>query len=235
MKIRLNTRLQAAAELVLADQPVADIGTDHGYLPLYLVANGICPKAIAADKSAPSCMKAKGLTVQAGYQELVDIRVGDGLQVLQAGEVATVVMCGMGGRLMIDILDGAPAVLAKLQRLVLQPQKHTDLLRQWLVAHGWKIVAERMAFDGGFYYVVLAAEPGDMRLTAEEAVYGPCLLRELPQLFGDYLRFKQHSLCLVLAELRDSEGKKVHQRIRQVEQEADEIQRILNYFPKRGD
>ena len=107
MQIKLDARLLAAAALVLPGKAAADIGTDHNYLPVYLVKNGICPYVIASDKAPQPYENACQLVELLSLTRQISVRLGDGLQVLEPGEAATVVMTGMGGRLMMDILANA--------------------------------------------------------------------------------------------------------------------------------
>lgn len=234
MTVVLDARLQAVADLVPSGLRVADIGTDHGYLPVYLVASGKCPSAIAGDKSAQSCAKAETTVLHYGCAPYIQTRVGDGLQIVAAGEVDVVVMAGMGGWLMIDILEAAPQVLSSVQSLVLQPQKNSEQLRRWLETHSWRIVDERMVYDSGFYYVVIAAEPGQMQLSEDEAEFGPCILRSCPEVFRDYLHFRLRGIQMLHASLADKQGQEVGSRLVQLKKQEEKIQFLLEGMSKTG-
>lgn len=182
--IILSPRLAAAAAYVRPGQPLADIGTDHAYLPAHLVEAGAVPRAIAADV-LPGPLEAARTTVQeAGLTQNIELRLGNGLKVLRPGEVATVTICGMGGPLIADILEAGP--LAGVERLVLQPMGGEETLRRWLMEHGWYIIDETLVEDGGRIYVVMAAEPGHMDLTWAEAFLGPHLLKKRGPLLTRY-------------------------------------------------
>lgn len=155
----LSPRLAAVARFVLPGAPVADVGTDHAYLPVHLVGTGRVPRAVASDRMPGPLEAARRTVAAAGLADRVELRLGDGLQVLQPGEVATVVLAGMGGSLMARILGARPAVLASLRRLVLQPNTGEEGLRRWLAARGWRLADEGLVEDAGRIYVVMAAEP----------------------------------------------------------------------------
>jgi len=227
MQIKLDGRLLSAAALVLPGKAAADIGTDHNYLPVYLVANGICPYVIATDKAPQPYENAQQLVDLLSLSRQISVRRGDGLKVVEPGEAATIILAGMGGRLIMDILSGAPAVTARAERLVLQPQKNIDLLRRWLGENGWRIVAESIAFDSGFYYVIMAAEHGDMDLSDDEAEFGPCLLREGHPLFPQYLGLKLADLQTLIERLAEREGLETRCRLEQLRRQAGRIERIL--------
>lgn len=184
---KLAARLRAAAELVLPGVPAADIGSDHMYLPAYLARRRLCPHVIATDKAAAPCAKGRAFLAGLGLDGQVEVRRGDGLEVLTAGEVATIIVTGMGGCLIRDILAARPRIADSARRLVLSPQKDVDLLRYYLADSGWRIVDERLIYEAGIYYTVIAAEKGAMSLTADEARFGPCLLAQAPPLLTEML------------------------------------------------
>jgi len=183
--ITLTPRLAAVARYVLPGRPLADIGTDHAYLPAHLVQTGIIPRAIAAD-ILPGPLDAARSTVETeGLAQRIELRLGNGLAVLEhPDEAPTVTICGMGGPLIAEILEAGP--LAGVERLVLQPMGGEERLRLWLAANGWRIIDEALAEDAGRLYVILAAECGSMALTEAEAWLGPILLRRADPLLADY-------------------------------------------------
>lgn len=158
---------------MLTGLPMADIGTDHAYLPAHLIQTGAVPHAIAGD-ILPGPLEAARATVRAAsLDEQIQLRLGSGLRVLAPGEVATAAICGMGGPLIAEILAAGP--LEGIRRLVLQPMGGEERLRAWLAANGWRLVAEQLIADAGRIYVILAAEPGVMTLTEGEELVGPYL------------------------------------------------------------
>jgi len=182
--ITLSPRLAAAAAYICSGAPLADIGTDHAYLPAYLIQTGIIPRAIAADILPGPLEAARATVAAAGLVDLIDLRLGNGLSVLQPGEVNSASICGMGGPLIADILAAGP--LAGIERLVLQPMGGEESLRRWLESNGWRLLDEQLVEDAGRIYVVLAAEPGSMALTPEEAFIGPHLRRKGGPLLARY-------------------------------------------------
>lgn len=186
--VRLSERLEAVARHVLPGRPFADIGTDHAYLPAALLKQGAVPRAIAADIVSGPLAAARATVLAEGLEAQLEVRQGDGLQVLRPGEVDTVVLAGMGGPLMADLLAAAPAgVLESLARLVLQPMAGEERLRLWLSAHGWRLVDEEIVAEDGRSYVIIAAEPGQETLSPLDAAVGPVLRRKGGPLFAEYV------------------------------------------------
>ena len=231
MLVKLDDRLKAVAGLVLPGRVAADIGTDHNYLPVFLVQNGICQQVIASDRASGPYRNAAALVARLNLASSIDVRLGEGLEVLKPGEAATIIIAGMGGRLLIDILAAAPAVLQAAERLVLQPQKDLPLLRYWLTGHGWRIIREEMAFDSGFYYTIVAAEHGRMELSPEQAEFGPCLLAERPPLWEQYLRYRLGDIDQLLEKLSSHASREISERKQYLQQERNQIANLLAQKP----
>ncbi|UVI32156.1 tRNA (adenine(22)-N(1))-methyltransferase [Paenibacillus spongiae] len=157
--IKLSKRLQTIADRVSAGSRVADIGSDHALLPVYLIQSGQIPSAIAGELNAGPCDAARKQTADAGLTGQISVRQGDGLSVLQPGEADTVTIAGMGGSLMAEILEGGyhSGKLAGVQELVLQPNVGEDIVRRWLVRRGWVLTDEAIIEEDGRIYEVLRA------------------------------------------------------------------------------
>lgn len=156
----LAKRLAALAAHVPAGCTVADIGTDHAYLPVYLVEAGISQKVIATDIN-PGPLAAAARTVgERRLQDRIVLRRGDGLQPLVPGEAEVLVLAGMGGNTIREILAAAPAVLQYARRLVLQPMADAGDLRVWLAGNGWRIDGEQLVREDSRLYQIIAAAPG---------------------------------------------------------------------------
>lgn len=184
----LSPRLAAVAARVLPGWPMADIGTDHGYLPVHLVRSGICPTAVATDCRRGPLAAAAGAIAATGLTERIQLRLGDGLTVLAPGEVATAVLAGMGGALMVNLLTAAPAVWAALQCMVLQPTSGVEGLRRWLAEHAWHITGEDLTLASGRVYVTVAAAPGAGEpLSLADLVLGPHLRHRSDAAFQSYV------------------------------------------------
>lgn len=227
MQIKLNERLLSVAKLVLPGQTAADIGTDHSYLPVYLVINGVCPAVVATEKARGPYDNACQLVELLSLTRQIDVRLGEGLSVLRPGEATTLCLAGMGGYVMRDILEATPAVVASAQRLVLQPQKNAAMLRRYLQDSGWRIVAEDIAFDHGFYYEIIAAEKGRMELTEEEALFGPCLLSQPHPLLPQYLGLKLADMQTLVDQLEGKEGLEAQERRHTLHGLIKQIESIL--------
>ncbi len=166
----LTDRLQMIADEIQQGETMADIGTDHGFLPLHLWENGISPSVIMCDVSEPSLAKAKAAAGAYQFGNELDFRAGDGLQVLTAGEVEDIVIAGMGGLLIRDIMSFDLQKTCSFRKFVLQPRNNSGLLRYWLAYHNFDIVKNQLVREGKFICEIITAEPPK---SAEIAVLGP--------------------------------------------------------------
>ena len=173
----LSPRLKAVADLVLASRCVADIGSDHALLPVYLVEKGIAQRAIAVEKAEGPLAAARRAVAAAGLKERIEVRAGEGLTPLAAGEAEVIVIAGMGGETIAAILAAGAAIARTARLVVTQPMNRAAFLRRWLGQNGWLICAEGLAKERRYLYQVIAVVPGaGYELSWLEAELGPCLL-----------------------------------------------------------
>ena len=157
--IKLTDRLRMLADQIEQNETMADIGTDHGFLPIYLWENQISPKVVMADISTGSLDKARANAESRYPGRSFDLRLGDGIQVLENGEVDAVVIAGMGGALMTRILGKDLAKSKSFKKLVLQPRSGQGVLRHWLINHGFAINAESLVREGKYLCEIITARP----------------------------------------------------------------------------
>ncbi len=159
--VHLTPRLSAALDMLRGYETVADVGCDHGRLTAALLQQCICKHIIASDISEDSLQKAVQLIGHIGLRDRVTFRVGDGLSVLQPGEVNAIAMLGIGGTLMARILDAAPKELLQRTALVLQPMRAQEDIRSYLYLRGYYIEDDRLIAEGKRIYQVFRAVPKD--------------------------------------------------------------------------
>ena len=194
--VQLSNRLLAAAGMVTKGNIVADIGCDHAYTSIYLCQAGIAPKVIAMDVNKGPLVGARAHVDEAGLSDKIDIRLSDGLQKLVPGEADSVLLCGMGGLLMIKILSDYPEATASLKELILQPQSEVGEVRRFLHKQGYEITKEHMLKEDGKFYVMMRAVKGSVPQQYEtecEYIYGKLLLEEQNPVLAEFLD-REHRL-----------------------------------------
>lgn len=187
---KLPKRLQAVVSLIPPGKRVADIGTDHALLPIYLVQSGTALSVIASDINEGPFQRARTIVGLQGLEDSIDVRLGSGLEILEPGEVDVIVISGLGGYTMVDIFNARPEVLEQVDTLVLSPASHEAEVRRWLLNNGWRLNDEELVMDQGKIYQVIGAEHGSQEIQAFtdlEYEVGPINLRKRHLLLKEYL------------------------------------------------
>ena len=203
--LKISKRLCTAAQYVRSGAVVADIGTDHAYLPIFLLKSGKISYAVCSDINEGPLRSARENAREAGIFENIDFTLADGADALADRELSDIAICGMGGELIADIIDRAPHLKDENINLILQPMTKQEKLRAYLASAGFGITHESYSFDSGKYYVcLLASFNGKCREISEiESIAGSPHTKYLGVEYREkYLKKKLDSL------VRASEGKK---------------------------
>lgn len=165
--VKISNRLMTVASLISEGNVLADVGTDHGYVPIYLMEQGKIPRAIAMDINAGPLERAKEHIAGCGMGDYIETRLSDGLEALRAGEAESILIAGMGGGLVIHILEAGEAVAKSAGELILQPQSELERVRIFLEENGYVTDAEDMVFEDGKFYPMMRVhyEPERGRLS----------------------------------------------------------------------
>lgn len=171
--VKLSKRLQMIADWVPSGSRLADIGSDHALLPVYLAQAGKVDYAVAGEVNDGPCQAALVQVRDAGLASKIAVRKGDGLAVVLAGEVDVITIAGMGGTLMTGILSAAPEKLKQVKRLVLQPNVAEDQVRDYLLRENWLLIAEHILEEDGKIYEILVAEQHPEAKESNDQLYQP--------------------------------------------------------------
>ncbi|SQC02730.1 putative SAM-dependent methyltransferase [Clostridium tetanomorphum] len=151
----ISLRLKTIADMVNKCQCCADIGTDHGYLPIYLVKNGILNKVIASDINKGPIEKAKKNIKAEGLNEFIECRIGGGLTTIKPGEVNLAIIAGMGGNLIRDIIEESNNIFKSLDYIIAQPVQNPEVLREHIYNKGYSILEENLCIDDNKFYEII--------------------------------------------------------------------------------
>ena len=162
--MKLKPRLLAIAQMVKKNSIVADIGTDHGYVPAYLIQHQIAQKVIAADINRGPLNSAESTINVYGLEKYIETRLGSGLEVLLPGEVDTVIIAGMGGFLIRDLLIARPDIVQTVTTFILQPMVAQDELRRWLINNSFQIIEERLVKEDHRIYEIMVVQKGHQEI-----------------------------------------------------------------------
>jgi tRNA (adenine22-N1)-methyltransferase len=195
---KLSNRLKAIGDFVEAGETVADIGSDHAKLPIYLIQEGISPFVILSDLRPGPILKARQNTMAYAPELQFDVRMGDGLSSVMAGEVDVIILAGMGGLLIINILKAAGDKTKSFKKLILQPRRDKGLLARWLMTSGFVIVDEALVQEGTKISEIIVATPflddkngpSDGFNNSSDYDISPILIKKNEPLFHDLISHK---------------------------------------------
>lgn len=212
--MKLSDRLEAVLSFVDCEGAVADIGTDHGHVPVELVRRKLVQRALAMDVRKGPLSRAEENIKAAGLEKKIEARLSDGLEKLRPGEAETVIIAGMGGELIIHILEQGKRMWESVEQWVLSPHSEIPKVRQWLWEHKFPIVRESMVCEEGKYYTILDVRNPRVRedsvfkrdinrdISAKQFRYGEFLLKEGAPVFIRYLEEEEEKLLTLLETLR---------------------------------
>lgn len=234
--MQLSKRLQAVANLIKRDgieerKIVADIGCDHAYISIYLICNQIADYCIAMDIHSGPLERAKENIKIMGVEKKVDIRLSDGAKKLKEGEVNSICIAGMGGRLIRKILLESRPVIIQCQEWILQPQSEQELVRKTVHELGFQIIQEDMIEEDKKYYMMFRAVPG--RESYQKEVYylfGKQLLEQKNSCLKEYLQYGYQIYSQILHSLEENHTKQTEQRKEELQVKLSYIVEGLKYY-----
>lgn len=236
--MQLSKRLEAVASMVTLGNRVADIGCDHAYITIHLLMNRISPFVVAMDINQGPLDRARANIRKYGVEDKVSIRRSDGIKMLEAGEVDTILIAGMGGRLMTRILSSRLKVVSAAKELVLQPQSEIYFVRKNLKEWGFQIIKEDMLKEDGKYYVVMKVkiDPSttgnkEYQLIKPEHIYfGRLLLEERNPVLLEHLQSEKVMYKKIYEELLVLPTKQSIQRQTEINELIRLIDKAIGYY-----
>ncbi|MGN0305380.1 MAG: tRNA (adenine(22)-N(1))-methyltransferase [Lachnospiraceae bacterium] len=246
--MELSKRLQAAANLLTKGLSVADIGCDHGFLSIYLVKSGRAPYCIAMDVNRGPLERAREHIDSEGLSTYIETRLSDGAAELrfnpsrkgQRLEVEAALLAGMGGRLMIRIIEGSLDKFLAMKEFVLQPQSEISLVRQFIRQIGCRIVAEDMVLEGGkFYPMMKVVKQENQRQQCHQEkpqrqelfdCFGEHLLKDGHPVLKQFLTKEEGLYGSILQELQQQTSEGSIRRRKEIEEMLSKIRQGLEWF-----
>jgi len=232
----LSMRLERVATHVPEGARLADIGSDHGYLPVALMLRERIEYAVAGEVANTPFAAAQRNVRKQGLERRIAVRLADGLTVIAPDDRITVVsLCGMGGETICEILEAGRAHLAGVERLVLQPNGAEPQVRQWLMSNGYRIVAEDVLREHRFDYEIIVAEPGYVAYNPQQLYFGPLLMQDHGQAFHVKWQRMLGQKKQTLANFAQARVAVPPAKVADFEQQVDWITRLLAGRPHTED
>lgn len=240
--MELSERLKMVASLVTPGYKLADIGTDHAYIPIFLVQEEIIPSAVAMDVKTGPLKRAEEHIKEAGLESRIQTRLSDGLANLHPKEVDSIVIAGMGGGLILHILQEHWETTLNLKECILQPQSEVALVRAFLLKKGFSFLLEEMVLEDGKYYPIMKVVPPDscdssfmgknpIPLWNEtELRYGKYLLENSHPVLYQFLKKEKQIYEQILQKLNNNTGERIEHRKSEIEKILIHIKEGLSYY-----
>lgn len=234
--VKLSNRLLAVASFVTDGNVLADVGTDHGYIPIYLLQEKRIPRAIAMDINAGPLERAKEHIALYGLKDYIETRLSDGVEALEPGEVDSILVAGMGGGLVMHILEEGKEVCQAAKELILQPQSELERVRHYLWSNGYVILAEDMVLEDEKFYPMMRVRYQNAidNKSAESLLfcrYGKHLLEQKHTVLREYLEREEQLYAGIYHNLTQTAvSEKTKERIMEVEEVLRLNREAKTYF-----
>ncbi|MBE6039075.1 MAG: SAM-dependent methyltransferase [Anaerofustis stercorihominis] len=230
--MKLDKRLTAVCSLVPEVKTVADVGSDHAYLPVYLLLNSIAQRAIVTDVNAGPLENGKETCRRFGVYDRCDFRLGSGLSVLKENEAEAITICGMGGELMKSILAKDERVAKSAKYLILQPQSGFDELNEYLYNNGFGVIDEKIVHEKHLYYRIIMCS-ADTPVRKDDFLYPSYLAEKKDATYFDFLKFRLDICENIIRKIKDSQ-KENEDTLSQLDAEKRRINEVLGIYENQG-
>ena len=230
--MELSKRLNWILEKVDKCETIIDVGTDHGYIPIKLIKDNIASRVIASDINKEPLEKARINASLDGVIEKVDLRLGGGLKTLKSKEVQGIIIAGMGGNLIRDILEADLDKVKDVDYLVLQPAQNPEVLREYLYTHEYEIIDEDICLDEGKYYELFKVKYKKNNITKLEDVFyeiSPVMLKKKTETLKSYIEDKVEKNNKILNFIND-DTEHAKERKKQLIRKNEILEKFLKDF-----
>lgn len=227
--MKLTDRLLKIASLVTKGKKVADIGTDHGYIPVYLLNKGDIDYAILADVNKGPLENAKKEVRHNGLMDKVDLRLGSGIEVLEKNEVDEVIIAGMGGILISELLEAKKEVAHSLDKLILQPMQAQNELRKYLLNNGYEILDEVLVKEDFRLYEIIIAKYTSNNAQVEDEIFyevGKKLIENKDPLLNEFIDKKIFMYNSIIKKIEDKTGESINKKIKESKISIEKLEKL---------
>lgn len=230
---KLSARLQLVADFIPNGYTLADIGSDHAYLPCFVVKKGTVPFAIAGEVVEGPFQSALRQVSAEGLSDQISVRKGNGLEVINPNEVDCITIAGMGGALISTILESGKDKLLNVKRLILQPNISAISIRQWLIENDWELVDEKILEEDEKIYEVLVAEKGNPNRPYKDDLHkgllmGPILMEEKNDVFYKKWTEEKRNWERILSQLAEAnESDEVLAKVIELKEKIKMVEEVI--------
>ncbi|WP_421379901.1 tRNA (adenine(22)-N(1))-methyltransferase [Bacillus salacetis] len=230
---KLSKRLETVVSFIPEGSRIADIGSDHAYLPCYAVDKGIAVSGIAGEVAEGPYQSALKQVKYSQLEDVIAVRKGDGLEVISPNETDCITIAGMGGALIASILEEGKGKLEGVSRLILQPNVSAVSIRSWLLENGWELKAEKILEEDNKIYEILVADKGEPEAPYDnmesELLLGPFLLKENSSVFKQKWEQELKQWKNIIEKMKKAEDSpELKQRKAQIQKKIGIVEEVLD-------
>ena len=213
--MELSIRLKAIASMIEKCDSAVDVGTDHGYIPIYLVKNGIIKSAIASDINKGPVEKARNNIFSNNVTSQISCRLGSGLSTVKKGEVEVAIIAGMGGNLIRDILEADLDVVKELNYMILQPVQNAEVLRAYLYSAGYDVLDEEICMDDGKFYEIIKVKYNTNPIEMDDLYYeiSKVLLDKKTSVMKRFIEYKLEKYSKIYEALNEDSSSSKQRKV----------------------
>ncbi|GMQ56368.1 tRNA (adenine(22)-N(1))-methyltransferase TrmK [Vallitalea sediminicola] len=226
--MEISKRLKAISDMVDNDSVIGDVGTDHGYIPIYLAKLHRIKYAIALDINKGPLEKAKKNIENYDVGDYVETRLSDGLREMKENEVDTIIIAGMGGTLIERILDDGSNIVGSVHKLILSPHSDVEVVRKKIHELNFSIIGEKLIKEEGKYYNIISAVKGkEKKYDTMGYKYGKILIEEKAPLLKLKLQVEKNKYTQVLEILNKQNTENALNRKQEIIREINILEEVL--------
>lgn len=230
--MELSLRLQTICNMIDSCKTIADIGTDHGYIPIYLIKNKICESAIACDINKGPLEKAKENIKLENLEDKISLRLGSGFDKLTSGEANVAIIAGMGGHLIKDLIESGMEVFKALDYLILQPVQNPDVLRKYIYDSGFEVIKEELCIDEKIFYEIIKiryVNENEYKKHVENDIFYEVsydLIKQRHPLVNEFIQYKINKYSNILEYIQE-DSSLANLRKKEVKEKIYKLEELL--------
>lgn len=224
----LSIRLEKVAGMIEKEKVVADIGTDHAFIPIYLLINGMCEKAIATDINRGPLKKAETNIAKYEFSNKIELRLGGGLTPIKPSEADCAIVAGMGAYVIKDIIEDGIKVFKSLKYIVLQPVQYSEVLREYIYSCGYNILDEDLCKEDGKFYEVIKLSYGENKADKDPMYFevSESLIEKRHPLIKEYIEFKLNKFEKIYTSIIENSNAAEARKL-EVKQKVDSLKELM--------
>lgn len=226
--MKLGNRLQSIVSMIEKGSTVVDIGTDHAYLPIYLINEGLAERVIATEVLPGPFERARENIEKSGLENFINLRMGSGFKPIKPREGDIAVVAGMGGTTIAKIIDESKEIADSFKKLILQPMQNQAKLREYLLTTGYQIIDENVAIEDNRFYEIIVAKKGIFKAFDEiDVLVGPVLRNKKTSVISEYINHRIEIIQKIIQRLKATDSKTGKAALEEYRKQMEALKEVI--------